>query len=217
MAMRLGFKFLLLLSLFAAGGITCVDGQTYTALSDEEYAKLYSLMFPLASEKFKELDSEFAIDVRVRPSFSAPYQISIVKSRHLAIRVTKYEPLDREVSLGHHLSGFLRRGMRDLNVIAESYQIQKREIQLSSKTARAIDEFFKPHRFPKDDRISLDGVGYDIWYVDSASKIELSLTGGEKFEANEPSMITWVRSLAKSVESNSPRSPQVLRVYPNGR
>ena len=202
--------------LFAAGSTPLVYGQTYTALSDDEYAKLYSLMFPLATEEFKELRSEFAIDVRVRPSFSAPYQISIVKGRHLPIRATAYEPLNREAPLSHHLSEFLRRGMRDLNVIAASYQIQKREIQLSSKTARAIDEFFKPHKFPKDDRISLDGVGYDIWYVDSASRIELSLTGGEKFEANEPSMVTWVRNLAKSVESKSPLSPQVLRVYPIG-
>jgi hypothetical protein len=98
------------------------------------------------------------------------------------------------------LSDLLKEGVpHDPKLLAAKLQVMSRELDASPATKKAVNEFFENHRLKMEASLSLDGVGYDIWYVDSATTLELSLVGGEHFEKGEPSFVTWARDFVGTV------------------
>jgi hypothetical protein len=184
--------------LVGALGTPRLHGQSNN-LSIREYRELHDVMFPRASNQFSERDSEFAMDIRVRPSFKAPYQVSVVKPKGLPVRLVKFDLANRQVPLGEQIFALLDAGTaREIKAIADRLRVESRQISPSVKIMHALNGFFLPHKFPRDTRVSLDGVGYDISYVDAATRIDVSLTGGEVHEANEASMLTWARKFLRN-------------------
>jgi hypothetical protein len=173
-------------------------------LSLDKYEELYNSIFPRISEEFDLKKHEYAIDVRLHPSFSAPQQVSIIKFQDGKLAVYIYKLADQKESLGDQIISLLQNGAsNDIKTLAEQLKVGKTEIKKPDFLRPLVNDFFKRISLRKETRIWLDGVGYDVWYADSENKAYFSLSGSEKFEKKESPLITWARSLITKVEKAS--------------
>ena len=185
-----------------AGTVSSQDqGRIRQALPLDKYDALYAAMFPNACDSFSPATQEYALDVRIRPSFRAPYQISIRKSSRRGAEIIQYRLRNEREPLGEQVMRLLESGMAmEPATLALGLNIDKKEILAPSRqTQSSINAFFTRHSFPKRTGISLDGVGYDICYADGGSTIRTTFDGSEVFEFGEPSMVTWARKLASTL------------------
>lgn len=69
---------LTLLTLFFCQLNVNAQEKTYSTLGLDKYEELYNAMFPKLTNDFNK-EIEYAIDVRIRPSFGVPTQVSVIK------------------------------------------------------------------------------------------------------------------------------------------
>lgn len=167
-----------------------------------KYDDLYDLIFPKATKLFDALQDEYALDVRVRPSFRAPSHVQITKLRDGNFIVRLYTLSNENESLGSQIKSLLKMGVdNSIESLSKELHVVTKEYRTPMKLIPFINGFFAPINVPKTTSISLDGVGYDIWYVDSGSAVSYSLTGGDEYEKGEPSLISWARRLLKETRN----------------
>lgn len=182
------------------------EGQeTYRTFGN--FDELYATIFPRITDEF-DANHEFAIDVRLRPSFSAPRQLTFSKDRNGKLTAYIYNLANENESIGDQVNSLIRRGVPDdVKTLSRQLKVSKTAIRDPEFLVIAVKDFFEKTSFRKETGYSLDGVGYDVWYVDSGNRIYLSLVGGEKFEKGESPVITWVRNLFRALDRSKRQKP----------
>lgn len=195
-------KYLILLFFLLMSTNAYGQQKVYSTLPLDKYEGLYNTIFPKSTDLFSFNKHEFAIDIRIRPSFSAPAQVSIIKFRDGKFNVWIYKLANNKESLGDQVSVLLQSGVSsDIRTLSDKLNVIKKEIKNPEFLIPLIKDFHKKVTLKKGADISLDGVGFDIWYMDAGSKMFLSLNGGEEFEKGESSIITWARDLHKHLKN----------------
>jgi len=178
--------------------------QTYKTF--DKYEELYDSIFARSSDEFDVAKQEFSIDVRLRPSFSAPRQVSITRFRDGKFVAYFHKLANENESIDDQVNSLIRKGgSDDVKALSLLLKVSKTDIKVHGLLLNEINDFFRQTSFRKETRITLDGVGFDVWYVDAGNKIRLSLVGGEKFERGESPAITWVRNLFRILENSKRR------------
>jgi hypothetical protein len=181
------------------GSIHHVFGQQPTeriVLSSEKIEEIYHLAFPRVTSTFDAVKDEFSLDVRISPSFRAPVQVSIVKRQDGTIFLTRYTLSNPSVSLSDQVFAMLERGEpSDAVHLSRGLNVVSRQTADARELNSILHSFFSRTRFPISREITLDGVGYQIWYIDSVSEVHFSHVGSERFERGEFPIITWARSI----------------------
>lgn len=193
----LGVTLFFTASFLASGGFSqrASSGKKFPTA---KYNDLYDAIFPRATKSFDPMQAEYAIDVRVRPSFRAPSQISITKARDGKFIVRHYILSKEGISLAGQISSLLNSGAdSSVESLSKKLGVVSTEYRTPSRLIPLIEGFFAPMTVPKTTSISLDGVGYDVWYIDSGSSVSISLAGGDEYENGEATLITWARRLQK--------------------
>lgn len=180
------------------------------SLSEAELKEIYDKCFPRASDAFDLMSVEFSIDILVDPSFRAPKQISIVMRRDGTIQLTFYTLSNDSMSLGEQVDAIIERGdPKDSTDLSRKLNVVRRQVADARELKPLITEFFTQARLRPSSNITLDGVGYEIWYVDSASKVYFSHLANEQFVRGEWPIITWARSVmeksARIIATNASR------------
>ncbi|MBL8125743.1 MAG: hypothetical protein JNJ39_16705 [Blastocatellia bacterium] len=199
--------FCLLVSVFllVCAGVTSAQVESnIQAPSSERIDELLDILFPRASANFVYSKHAFAMDVREVPSFRAPTQVSIFGLPDGSIITHRYELADSKRSLGEQLLAILdEQKNSDFRFLKERLKPVRIEVTRPRMIKFQVRDFFTKISFrPSNGAIRLDSVSYEVWYIDSGSEVHFSLSGSERFEANEAPIISWARrTIASTITS----------------
>ena len=189
------------LVILLSGHVLVVQSQTYQAPTNEEWDAIYRVIFPKVSDSFDARTQEYAMDLRIAPSFRAPSQLSIVKFRTGDLVITRYDVKNRELPIFEQLIALPDyRADPDYAVLAKSLAVEKRSPANVSSIIGHLRSFFNNTGFRTEKNFSLDGVFYEVWYEDTGSKFYFGQSGEEKYDPKESKRITNIRKVMESSE-----------------
>lgn len=71
--------------------------------TEKEFDVIYESLFPKKSLRFDAVAQEYAMDIRVQPSFGSPSQLSVVKTHDGRFELSRYDLVDRKKDLFEQL------------------------------------------------------------------------------------------------------------------
>lgn len=165
-------------------------------LSADKIIQITSLALPKASSNFNTFELEYVIDVMVHPSFRSPSLISLWKYRDGRLIAKRFDLANRNECLSDQLFKLTENsGSVTDETLIKQLNILETSIKVDGSFSQLVDSYFNKQSFGKETRITLDGVSYEIWYVDSGSKLHFSMIGTEKMVKTEPTLVTWARQI----------------------
>ena len=170
-----------------------------------EYEALFAKLFPMFTDKFDTRDDEFAIDIRIRPSFGPTKQVSLKLKRSGGLEILLYTTKSDE-PVSHQARRILDDNpIATVEQVANAIGTRVQEIDGSPALRNRVRKFFATFRIRPENRVSLDGVGYDITYVDSGKRLTFSIDGSEVAEQGESPLVGWSRGFLADVEASARR------------
>jgi len=186
--------FQLILAAFSIG--TMGQDGTVRIPTEDEFIEIYNVIFPLASNRFSPTSDYFALDIRMEPSYRAPSQLSILKRENGHLEVLRYDFVNSETSLFEQIIKLPQFGkVKSYRELAKELKINRKQIRTGIDFEKQVDEFLLHTLFERRTDFLLDGVTFQVWYVDRGTKFHFEQTGSEEFNPKESKIVSFLRKL----------------------
>lgn len=170
--------------------------KTYQVPTDDEFDEIYEMIFPRKTSVFDATTQEFSLDIRVVPSFTSPVQLSIKKFRNGNFEIIRYDLSTRNLPLFEQLIALPNYGQeKDYLTLAKGLKIESKVPQNLQAIKTRLKTFFQNTEFRRETNFFLDGVSYEVWYVDNGSRFHFEQIAGEMYERGESKLVTFARKI----------------------